>query len=55
MTFTYTHYMFNRDLERRITNNEITVIAIVRMDLGCIVHFTCENEEVLHEIFGNED
>ena len=53
MTFTYLHYLFNDKIETYVTRGDIQIIEVVKkMTLGAIVHFTCENENVLKEIFG---
>ena len=52
MTLTYIHYLFNKELEAYVKNNDIQIIEVIKkMDLGAIVRFTCDNEKVLNKIF----
>lgn len=50
MTFTYKHYLLNSEIEKY--KNDIVILSREQMDLGAIVVFTCDNEQVLDEIFG---
>lgn len=53
MTFTYLHYLFNDEIEAYVKKEGIKIIKVVKkMTLGAIIHFTCEDEDVLKEIFG---
>ena len=52
MTFTYKIYMLNRDIEKY--SNYITILEREQMDLGAIITFTTNNQEVVEEIFSEE-
>ena len=49
MTFTYTTYMFNDEIEKY--SKDINIIKRKQMSLGAVVTFTCENEALVAEIF----
>ena len=54
MTFTYKTYLLNKDIEKY--QNDIQILEVVyKGDLGTILHFTCSNQQVLDEIFGEDD
>ena len=52
MRFTYKLYLSKESLKKYEKNIEI--IEEEKMDLGSMVTFYCENNEVLDEIYGEE-
>ena len=49
MTYTYTIYMLNADIAKNSKN--INIIKREQMDMGAVITFTCEDEELVAEIF----
>ena len=49
MRYTYTIYLFTKDIEKY--KQYIEIIEEEKMDMGSLITFYCENEEILTEIF----